>query len=92
MQITELHYRHKPTCDNASVKARAQELLESELDFSELDSGEVGKSFLLVHKQYPVEYSDAHVPAQTAILAADSPPSTRSIPPRNPAILALPRC
>jgi hypothetical protein len=72
MQIVELHYRRKPTCDYAAVKARAQEILESELDSS--DPGEAGEAFLIVHKQHPVRYSGGEeVPAGTSILASDQP-------------------
>jgi hypothetical protein len=32
IQMTELHYRQSPKCDYAAVKARAQKILESQLD------------------------------------------------------------
>ncbi len=76
IQITELHYRQKPTCDYAEVKARAEEILESDLDSP--DAPEVDKSFLIFHKSHPVKYTDAEVPAQTAILTADQPPQLDS--------------
>src|SRR5262245_53178111 len=44
MQIVELHYQHSPTCDYAAVKARAQEILESDLDSP--DPREADKAFL----------------------------------------------
>jgi len=72
MQIVELHFRRRPTCDYAAVKARAQEILESELDCP--DPSAADKAFLIVHKNYPVKYTDGQVPAQTAILATDQPP------------------
>jgi Domain of unknown function (DUF4261) len=72
MQMTELHYRRTPTRDYAAVKARAQEILGSELDSP--DPREAEKAFLIVHKSHPVKYSDGQAPAQTAILATDQPP------------------
>lgn len=72
MQIAELHFRSTPICDYAAVKARAQEILESDLDSSK--PTEADKAFLIVHKQHPVEYADAEIPAQTVILATDQPP------------------
>ena len=72
IQIVELHYRRRPTCDYAAVNARAQEILESDLDSS--DPREADKAFLIVHKQHPVRYANGQaVPAQTAILATDQP-------------------
>src|SRR5262245_11282453 len=72
MQFTELHFRRTPECDYSAVKARAQEILESELDST--DPGETDKAFLIIHRSHPVEYTDGQVPAQTAILSADQPP------------------
>jgi hypothetical protein len=72
MQITELHFRRTPSCDYAAVKARAQEILESDLDSP--DPREADQAFLIFHKSHPVKYADAEVPAQTAILATDQPP------------------
>jgi hypothetical protein len=72
MQIAELHFRRTSTCEYAAVKARAQEILESDLDCSDL--AETGKAFLIFHKQYPVKYTDGQLPAQTAIFAANGPP------------------
>ena len=43
MQIVELRYHHSLTCDYAAVKARAQEILES--DFAP-DPREADKAFL----------------------------------------------
>lgn len=72
MQITELHYYRKPKCDYAAAKARAEEILNSELDAPEADEGD--KAFLIIHKQHPITYADSKVlPAQTAILAMDPP-------------------
>jgi hypothetical protein len=72
MQIVELHYHQSPTCNYSAVKARAQEILGSDLDSP--DPREADKAFLIFHKQRPVEYLDGQVPAQTAIFAADQPP------------------
>jgi hypothetical protein len=76
MQITELHFRRPPSCDYAAVKARAQEILQNDLDSS--DPKEADKAFLIVHKGHPVKYTDGEVPAQTAILAADQPPQVEA--------------
>ncbi len=76
MQITELHFRRTPTCDYAAVKARAQEILESDLDSP--DPREADKAFLIFHKAHPLKYSDGQVPAQTAILATDQPPQVEA--------------
>ena len=72
MQMTELHFRQSPTCDFAAVKARAQEILESDLDSS--DTHEADKVFLIIHKDHPVKYTEGAVPAQTAIFTTDQPP------------------
>jgi hypothetical protein len=72
MQITELHFRRVPTCNFATVKARAQEILQSDLDSP--DPSESDKPFLIFHKRHPVKYTDGEIPAQTAILSADQPP------------------
>jgi len=71
MQIVELHFRRRPTCDYAAVKARAAEILESKLDSP--DPSGADKAFLIVHKSYPVKCTDGQVPAQTAILTTDQP-------------------
>lgn len=72
MQIVELHFRSRPTCDYAAVKARAQEFLGGEIDSP--DPAGADKAFLIVHKSHPVKYTQGQVPAQTAILATDQPP------------------
>lgn len=72
MQIVELHFHRKPTYDYAAVKARAQEILESELDC--LDSGGADRAVLIVHKNHSVEYAEGRAPVHTAILATDQPP------------------
>lgn len=69
MQNTELHFHRSPMRDYAAVKARAQEILESDLDSQEAD-----RTFHIFHKGHPVKYTDGEVPAQTAILATDQPP------------------
>ena len=61
MQIVELLFRRKPSCNYAAIKTRAQEILESELDSS--DPAEADQAFLIFHKNHPVEYTDAKVPA-----------------------------
>lgn len=71
MQMTELHFRQLLRCDYAKVKARAEEILESRLESS--DPREADKTFLIFHTDHRVKYSDAEVPAQTAILATDQP-------------------
>jgi hypothetical protein len=71
IQMTELHFRQTPARDFAAVKARAQEILQSELDSS--DPHDADKAFLIFHKSHIVNYSDGQIPAQTAILASDHP-------------------
>jgi hypothetical protein len=71
MQITELCFRRTPTLDYAAVKARAQEILESELDSS--DPGEPDKAFFIIHKAHIVKYVDGQAPAQTPILGTGKP-------------------
>ncbi|MGD9644928.1 MAG: DUF4261 domain-containing protein [Pirellulales bacterium] len=72
IQLAELHYRYSPQCDCAAVKARAQELLESELDSP--GPGKADRGFLIIHKEHAIRFSDGEIPAQTAILGADQPP------------------
>jgi len=72
MQMVELLFRHRPTWDCAAVKARAQEILRSELDSS--DPRDADKAFSIFHKDHPVKYTNGEVPAQTAILATDQSP------------------
>ncbi len=72
IQITELHFRRTSTCDFAAIKARSEQILQSDLDSS--DPTQADKAFVLFHKQHPITYSDRQMPAQTAILAADRPP------------------
>lgn len=72
IQLTELHYRSNRTCDFAAVKARAQEILGSELD-SPRPQNENDVS-LIFHKRYTCKYSNGEIPAQTAILGSDRPP------------------
>jgi hypothetical protein len=72
MQIVELHYHHQPTYDYAAVKAKAQEILECDLDSS--DPTDAENVFLIFHKQHLIEYSDAKVPAQTAIFVTNEAP------------------
>ncbi len=73
IQIVELLYRHRPLCDYARMKAKAQEILASNLDSS--DPSDVDKVFLIIHKQHRAKYANGQVvPVQTAILATDQPP------------------
>ena len=72
MQMVELHYHQPPVCDYAAVKTRAQAILGSELESS--DPREADKAFLIFHKEFPVTFTDAKVPAQTAILTTDRAP------------------
>jgi hypothetical protein len=76
MQFVELLYHRPTSCDYAAVKARASEILESDLDSPDPDEADM--AFLIVHKQYPVQYKDGQVPAQTAILSADKAPDVES--------------
>lgn len=76
IQMVELHFRRRPTCDYAAVKARAQEILQSELDCR--DPAEADEAFWIVHRNHPVKYTDGQVPAHTAILAADQPPKVEA--------------
>jgi hypothetical protein len=71
MQIVELHYRRRPAVDYAAIRARAGELLQSEVDSP--DPKEADNAFLIFHTEHAVQYSDAKVPPQTAILASDRP-------------------
>jgi hypothetical protein len=73
MQIVELHFRHNPSYHYRDVKARAEEILGSELDCT--DSSESDRAFAFFHKKHVVTYTDGgQVPAQTAILGTDDPP------------------
>ena len=77
MQIVELHFRHSPKCDYGAVKARVQEILESEVDSS--DTAEVDKAFLIVHRNYVVKYTDGQHGA-TAMLLHRSTSKARRLP------------
>ncbi len=77
MQFVELHYKRRPMCDFAAVKARAQEILGSELDCSEPTKGD--QAFVIFHKNHQFPFQDGQVPAQTAILAMDQSPKIESI-------------
>lgn len=67
MQLVEVHFRRSLVCDYMAIRARAQEILKSELDSP--NPSEVDEGFLLFHKQHTVRYADGELPAQTAILA-----------------------
>ncbi len=71
IQLVELHYSQPPQFDMAAVKSRAEATLDDELDVSSLSDD--GDSYLVVHKDFPVEYSDGEVAPQTAIFAANEP-------------------
>jgi len=49
IQITELHFRQSPAPDFAAVKARAQEILRSELDSS--DPRELDETFVMLSQR-----------------------------------------
>jgi hypothetical protein len=74
MQITELHFQRPFAFDFNVVKTKVRQILPSEVDFSEGSEN----CFLIVHNDYPVNYSDGQVPAQTAILPTDQPPQLES--------------
>jgi hypothetical protein len=76
MQLVELHYRGKAACDYAAVKARAEAILGSGLDSSDLATSD--RACLFIHRQHPISYTEGQVPAQTAILATDQPPQLES--------------
>jgi hypothetical protein len=72
MQIVEVHYHRNPTFDCTAVKARAQEILES--DLGSPGPGEDDKAFLIFHTKHPVKYKEGEAPPATAILATDQSP------------------
>jgi hypothetical protein len=76
MQIVELHFRGKPSCDYANVKARAEEIIKSRLDCT--PPAEADKAFLIFHKDHMVKLKDGQIPAQTAILATDQAPQIQN--------------
>ena len=71
LQLVELHFSQLPRCDYAAIKARAEAILGDELDAQ--NTKKATDAFLLFHKNHLVKYTDAEVPAQTAILAAHKP-------------------
>lgn len=71
MQIVELHYQRCAKYDRSAVVARAQEILGAEIGSSASKEG--SEALLIIHKDYPVEYSNGTIPAQTAILDTDRP-------------------
>ena len=72
IQMVELHFRRPPLCDYAAIKTRAEEILESDLGCS--DAAIADKTFVIIHKQHVVKYSDGQLPAQTAIFDTDQTP------------------
>ncbi len=71
IQIVELHFSAKPNCDYAAIKQRAEAILGEKLDSPDTKSSQ--DSFLLFHKQYPVQLKDAVVAPQTALMRVDKP-------------------
>jgi hypothetical protein len=72
IQIVELHYRRKTACDYAAIRARAAEILNSDVGSSNND--EPDKPCMIIHFQHMVQYKDGEAPAQTWILGADRSP------------------
>lgn len=68
MQLVELHYARNTILDHAAVQARAQAILDSDIDASFSDN-----SLLLFHKAHVVQFSDGSATAQTAILSSSEP-------------------
>jgi hypothetical protein len=68
MQMVELHFRRSPTYHYVAVKARAEEILQSEIDCPE--PAAAGKAVLMFHKGHSFRYKEGEMPAQTAILTA----------------------
>jgi hypothetical protein len=71
LQLVELFFHAAPQPDYRRITARTQELLGGELHTPDPDDAD--KAFLIFHLSHPVKYTDAEVPAQTAILASDQP-------------------
>jgi hypothetical protein len=71
LQLVELHFSQTPTIDFPLIKARAEAILGDEVDTPV--SPDEQTTYLLVHKNYPIEYEEGQLPAQTAILAAHEP-------------------
>ena len=69
MQMAELHYTTPPSYDPAALAARAQQLLESEIETLTPDSD--GGTFLLIHKNHSFQLEGVAVAPQTAILSTD---------------------
>jgi hypothetical protein len=69
-QMVELHYRRPPQPDATAIKNRAGQILNEEIGLPVPKKEGEPKALLFFHKDHPVTYSDAKVPAQTAVLAA----------------------
>ncbi len=69
IQLVELHYRRSPLCDLWAIKARVEEILETEVDCS--DPADADKCFSLIHKQHRLKLSDGEIAVTTAILNAN---------------------
>ena len=69
MQMAELHYTTPPSYDPAALAARAEQLLDSEIETLAPDSN--NGTFLLIHKNHSVQLEERVVVPQTAILATD---------------------
>lgn len=73
MQFVEMLYKRRPEIVPAAIRARAQQLLGHEIVVSGEGRGE--KSVLFVHTEFPIEYKEGFLPAQTALLRAEKTPS-----------------
>jgi hypothetical protein len=71
MQMAELHYLTPTSLDTAALVERAESLTASGIEVPA--EGEAASTLQLFHTQYRVESSDGSAPAQTTILANDSP-------------------
>jgi len=67
--MAELHYTTPPSYDPAVIAARAEELLESDIETVTPDSG--SGTFLLIHKKHNIQREEGVVSPQTAILSTD---------------------
>jgi hypothetical protein len=71
LQIVELHFQHTPKLDFSAIKRRAEIILGNEINST--DPNPSDKIYILFHKNHIVDYTDAQIPAQTAILAEHKP-------------------
>jgi hypothetical protein len=71
MQIVELHFAAEPKCDYLAIKSRAETLLDEQLDAPAVESAK--DALLLFHRQHPIQFKDAVIAPQTALLRASKP-------------------